>query len=40
MDIREIWKELGIDLERHDELLEALTGVYEEIFLSQESCTR
>ena len=37
MDIREIWKELGIDLERHDELLEALPEVYEEIFLSQEN---
>ncbi len=35
MDIREIWKELGVDLERHDELLEALPEVYEEIFLSQ-----
>ncbi|HII70599.1 double-cubane-cluster-containing anaerobic reductase [Methanopyrus kandleri] len=37
LDIREIWKELGIDLERHDELLEALPEVYEEIFLSQEN---
>ncbi len=36
-DIREIWKELNIDLERHDELLEALPPVYEEIFLSQEN---
>ena len=34
-DNRQMWAELGIDLERHDELLNALLPIYQEIYLSQ-----
>jgi len=30
-----MWAELGIDLDRHDELLNAIAPIYEEIYLSQ-----
>jgi len=34
-DYRQMWADLGIDLERHDALLNALPPLYEEIYLSQ-----
>lgn len=34
-DNREMWSELGIDLERHDILLGALGPIYQEVYLSQ-----
>jgi len=34
-DNRQMWTELGIDLERHDMLLNALGPAYKEIYLSQ-----
>ena len=34
-DNRQMWAELGIDLERHDVLLNALGPIYQEIYLSQ-----
>ncbi len=34
---REMWRELGIDLEQHDRLMNALPPVYGEIYLSQEN---
>ncbi len=34
-DYRQMWAELGIDLDRHDELLNAIAPIYEEIYLSQ-----
>jgi benzoyl-CoA reductase/2-hydroxyglutaryl-CoA dehydratase subunit BcrC/BadD/HgdB len=36
-DYRSMWAELGLDLEKHDILLGALPGMYEGIFLSQDS---
>ena len=36
-DNRQMWKELGIDLEQHDVLLNALLPVYQEIYLSQQN---
>jgi benzoyl-CoA reductase/2-hydroxyglutaryl-CoA dehydratase subunit BcrC/BadD/HgdB len=33
----QIWKELGLDLEPHDTLLNALGPIYKEIYLSQEN---
>jgi len=35
-DYREMWAELGLDLERHDALMQALSSMYGSIFLSQE----
>ena len=34
-DNRQMWTDLGIDLERHDKLLNALGPIYQEIYLSQ-----
>lgn len=34
-DNRQMWAELGIDLEQHDVLMNALPQVYQEIYLSQ-----
>ena len=34
-DYRQMWEELGIDLEAHDGLLEVLPPLYEEVYLSQ-----
>ena len=34
-DNRQMWTDLGIDLERHDTLLNALEPIYQEIYLSQ-----
>ena len=34
-DYRPMWTELGLDLERHDMLLEALGGMYQGLFLAQ-----
>ncbi len=36
-DYREMWAELGLDLERHDALLQALGSMYGSIYLSQEN---
>jgi len=36
-DYREMWRELGIDLEQHDLLMNALPPVYKEIYLSQKN---
>lgn len=36
-DNRQMWKELGIDLESHDALLNGLGPVYQEIYLSQKN---
>ncbi|MCL4533961.1 MAG: 2-hydroxyacyl-CoA dehydratase family protein [Bacteroidetes bacterium] len=36
-DYRNMWADLGIDLERHDTLLNALPGMYKDIYLSQEN---
>ena len=34
-DYRPMWTELGLDLDRHDSLLEMLGGAYTQIYLSQ-----
>jgi hypothetical protein len=36
-DSRQMWKELGIDLERHDALMNALPPIYKEWYLSQKN---
>jgi len=36
-DYRSMWTDLGLDLERHDTLLQALGGMYQDIFLSQQN---
>lgn len=36
-DTRQMWKELGINLEQHDVLLNALLPIYQEIYLSQQN---
>jgi len=36
-DYHPMWTELGLDLERHDVLLEALGGMYSDLFLSQKN---
>ncbi len=36
-DNRQMWTDLGIDLERHDALLNALGPIYQEIYLSQKN---
>ncbi len=36
-DNRQMWTDLGIDLERHDMLLNALGPIYQEIYLSQKN---
>jgi benzoyl-CoA reductase/2-hydroxyglutaryl-CoA dehydratase subunit BcrC/BadD/HgdB len=36
-DYRPMWTDLGLDLNRHDMLLEALGGMYSDIFLSQKN---
>lgn len=36
-DNRQMWTDLGIDLERHDELLNALLPLYQETYLSQQN---
>jgi benzoyl-CoA reductase/2-hydroxyglutaryl-CoA dehydratase subunit BcrC/BadD/HgdB len=36
-DYRPMWAELGLDLEKHDALLEALGGAYADIFLAQQN---
>lgn len=35
-DYRTMWTDLGLDLKRHDAMLEALPAIYEEVYLSQE----
>jgi benzoyl-CoA reductase/2-hydroxyglutaryl-CoA dehydratase subunit BcrC/BadD/HgdB len=35
-DYRGMWKELGLDMEAHDVLLEVLGGAYRDIFLAQQ----
>src|SRR4030042_4971349 len=35
-DYRDMWKDLGLDLEAHDGLVEVLPPLYEESILSQE----
>lgn len=35
-DYRKMWMDLGLDLRRHDAMLEALPAIYEEVYLSQE----
>jgi benzoyl-CoA reductase/2-hydroxyglutaryl-CoA dehydratase subunit BcrC/BadD/HgdB len=34
---RQMWKDLGLDLTAHDQLMEALGGAYQKIFLSQKN---
>ena len=36
-DYRSMWTDLGLDLDRHDTLLAALGGMYQDIFLSQQN---
>jgi benzoyl-CoA reductase/2-hydroxyglutaryl-CoA dehydratase subunit BcrC/BadD/HgdB len=36
-DYRSMWTELDLDLDKHDALLQALPGMYESIFLSQDN---
>jgi len=36
-DNRQMWRDLGIDLEQHDALLNALAPVYKELYLSQKN---
>ncbi|MFC1940804.1 double-cubane-cluster-containing anaerobic reductase [Chloroflexota bacterium] len=36
-DYRKMWTDLGIDLKRHDILLNALSSIYEEVYLSQKN---
>ena len=36
-DYRQMWTDLGIDLEKHDALLNALAPIYEEIYISQKN---
>ena len=36
-DYHPMWTELGLDLERHDVLLEALGGMYSDLFLGQKN---
>ena len=36
-ETRQMWQELGINLEQHDVLLNALLPIYQEIYLSQEN---
>ena len=33
----QMWEELGLDLERHDEFLEPLPGIYGDLFMGQEN---
>ena len=35
-DYRPMWKELGLNLEAHDQLLSVLGKAYKDIFFSQE----
>src|SRR4030042_5474007 len=37
VDCRSMWAELGLDLEKHDLLLQALPGMYADTFLSQDN---
>jgi len=39
-DNRQMWSELGIDLEQHDALMNALPPIYKELYLSQENRPR
>ncbi len=34
-DNNQVWQELGIDLEKHDELLQALLPAFQEVYRSQ-----
>lgn len=36
-DYRELWSELGIDLEKHDQLCEVLPELFGEVYMSQEN---
>ncbi len=36
-DYRQMWTELGLDLEAHDALLDALNQGYQDIYLSQKN---
>ena len=36
-DWHEMWAELGIDLEKHDQLMGALPDIYKDVYLSQEN---
>ncbi len=35
-DYRQMWKELGLNLEAHDQLLSVLGKTYKDIYFSQE----
>jgi benzoyl-CoA reductase/2-hydroxyglutaryl-CoA dehydratase subunit BcrC/BadD/HgdB len=37
MDSRQMWKDLGLDLEAHDQLMQALGSAYQGVFLSQKN---
>ncbi|MCL5265576.1 MAG: 2-hydroxyacyl-CoA dehydratase family protein [Chloroflexi bacterium] len=37
IDNRQMWEDLGIDLDEHDKLLNALPPIFQEIFLSQQN---
>lgn len=36
-DYRQMWSDLGLDMEKHDTLLRVLTGVYYDIYVEQEN---
>lgn len=36
-DWRKMWEDLGMDLEKHDEFLAPLPGIYRELFVNQEN---
>lgn len=36
-DWRKMWEDLGMDLEKHDEFLAPVPGIFQELFLSQEN---
>jgi len=36
-DWRKMWADLGMDLEKHDEFLAPLPGIYQDLYLSQEN---
>lgn len=36
-DYRQMWSDLGMNLERHDQLLEIVSGAYSQIFLAQKN---
>lgn len=34
-DYNEMWKGLGLDMERHDQLLSALEAIYSDVYMGQ-----